>query len=106
MSRKRVREDLVHLLGETCAYCEGKGYTKSLRTIIYEILEELRHVPVGSRQPGKDRKVVLYVHPDVQVALQEEERDFLVAVEKKINRQVIVKSDPLSHIEEFSVIAP
>jgi len=106
MSRKRVREDLVHLLGETCVYCEGKGYTKSLRTIIYEILEELRHVPVGSRQPGKDRKVVLYVHPDVQVALQEEERDFLVAVEKKINRQVIVKSDPLSHIEEFSVIAP
>ncbi len=105
MSRKRVREDLVHLLGETCAYCDGKGYTKSLRTIVYEILEELRSVPTGGKGP-KDRKVILFVHPEIQTVLQEEERDFLTAVERKIRRQVIIKSDPLSHIEEFSIVAP
>jgi ribonuclease G len=105
MSRKRVREDLVHLLGETCAYCDGKGYTKSLRTIVYEIFEELRNVPAGGKGP-KDRRVILFVHPEIQTVLQEEERDFLTAVERKIRRQVIIKSDPLSHIEEFSIVAP
>ncbi|MHB1284977.1 MAG: Rne/Rng family ribonuclease [Leptospirales bacterium] len=105
MSRKRVREDLVHLLGETCAYCDGKGYTKSLRTIAYEILEELRSVPSGGQNP-KDRRVILFVHPEIQTILQEDERDFLESVERKIRRQVIIKSDPLSHIEEFSIVAP
>jgi len=105
MSRKRVREDLVHLLGETCAYCDGKGYTKSLRTIAYEILEELRSVPPGGQNP-KERKVILFVHPEIQTVLQEEERDFLQVVERKIRRQVIIKPDPLSHIEEFSIVAP
>ena len=90
MSRKRVREDLVHLLGETCAYCDGKGYTKSLRTIAYEILEELRSVPPGGQNP-KERKVILFVHPEIQTVLQEEERDFLQVVERKIRRQVIIK---------------
>jgi ribonuclease G len=105
MSRKRVREDLVHLLGETCAYCDGKGYTKSLRTIAYEILEELRSVPSGGQNP-KEKKAILFVHPEIQTILQEEERDFLQAVERKIRRQIIIKPDPLSHIEEFSIVAP
>jgi ribonuclease G len=100
-----VREDLVHLLGETCAYCDGKGYTKSLRTIAYEILEELRSVPSGGQNP-KEKKAILFVHPEIQTILQDEERDFLQAVERKIRRQIIIKPDPLSHIEEFSIVAP
>jgi ribonuclease G len=102
MSRKRVREDLVHLLGETCAYCDGKGYVKSVRTIIYEIFEELRKLP--SSKGGRDRRVILYVHPDVEAELASE-KPFLDAVQQMIRRKVIVKSDPLYHIEEFVIVS-
>ncbi|MEC4682756.1 MAG: Rne/Rng family ribonuclease [Nitrospirota bacterium] len=103
MSRKRVREDLVHLLGETCAYCDGKGYVKSVRTIIYEIFEELRKLP--NNRGGRDRRVILYVHPDIEVELGSEKL-FLDAVQQMIRRKVIVKSDPLYHIEEFVIVSP
>ena len=103
MSRKRVREDLVHLLGETCSYCDGKGYVKSVRTIIYEIFEDLRKLPSG--RGGKDRRVILYVHPDVEAEMAAE-KPFLDAVQQIIRKKVIVKSDPLYHIEEFVIVSP
>ncbi len=103
MSRKRVREDLVHLLGETCAYCDGKGYVKSVRTIIYEIFEDLRKIP--QVRNAKDRRVILYVHPDVEAELSSE-KVFLDAVQQVIRRKVIIKSDPLYHIEEFIIVSP
>lgn len=103
MSRKRVREDLVHLLGETCSYCDGKGYVKSVRTIIYEIFEELRKLP--NTKGGRDHRVILYVHPDVEAEL-ETEKPFLNAVQQMIRRKVIVKSDPLYHVEEFLIVSP
>ena len=42
MTRKRTRESLLHTLAEPCQYCEGKGYSKSRKTIAYEIFRELR----------------------------------------------------------------
>ena len=33
MTRKRTRESLLHTLTEPCSDCEGKGYTKSRRTV-------------------------------------------------------------------------
>jgi len=42
MTRKRTRESLLHALTEPCEHCEGKGYTKSRRTVAYELLRELR----------------------------------------------------------------
>jgi ribonuclease G len=41
MTRKRTRESLAHVLCETCAVCQGKGQTKTARTICYEILREV-----------------------------------------------------------------
>ena len=42
MTRKRTRESLLHTLTEPCTACEGKGYTKSRRTVTYELFRELR----------------------------------------------------------------
>jgi len=42
MTRKRTRESLLHDLTEPCEHCEGKGYTKSRRTVAYSLLRELR----------------------------------------------------------------
>lgn len=41
MTRKRTRESLAHILCETCAVCQGRGQTKTARTVCYEILREV-----------------------------------------------------------------
>jgi hypothetical protein len=42
MTRKRTRESLVQLLTEPCPTCEGSGVVKSVVTVAYEILREVR----------------------------------------------------------------
>src|SRR5215470_17346783 len=42
MTRKRTRESLVQLLTEPCPTCEGSGVVKSVTTVAYEILREVR----------------------------------------------------------------
>ena len=42
MTRKRTRESLVQLLTEPCPTCEGAGVVKSVDTVAYEILREVR----------------------------------------------------------------
>ena len=42
MTRKRTRESLVQLLTEPCPTCEGAGVVKSVTTVAYEILREVR----------------------------------------------------------------
>ena len=70
MTRKRTRESLLHTLTEPCTACEGKGYTKSRRTVTYELLRELRRQ--GDLVEGDT--VLLEVHPDVAQVLQTTDR--------------------------------
>ncbi len=65
MTRKRTRESLLHTLTEPCTSCEGKGYTKSRRTVAYELLRELRRQ--GDLVEGDT--VLVEVHPDVAQVL-------------------------------------
>ena len=65
MTRKRTRESLLHTLTEPCTACEGKGYTKSRRTVTYEMLRELRRQ--GDLVEGDT--VLVEVHPDVAQVL-------------------------------------
>ena len=65
MTRKRTRESLLHTLTEPCTACEGKGYTKSRRTVTYELLRELRRQ--GDLVEGDT--VLVEVHPDVAQVL-------------------------------------
>ena len=41
MTRKRTRESLEHLLCESCATCQGRGYVKTTETVCYEIFREI-----------------------------------------------------------------
>ena len=88
MTRKRTRESLLHHLTEPCAHCEGKGYTKSRRTIAYELLREMR------RQGGllEGDTVIAEVHPDVAQALATTDRTFLEDMEKRLQKRIIVKA--------------
>jgi ribonuclease G len=62
LTRKRVRDSLGHVMCEPCAYCQGRGFTKSIRTIAQEALRAVsRHLAQGVATP----QILLNVQPEV-----------------------------------------
>ena len=102
MTRKRTRESLLHTLTEPCTACEGKGYTKSRRTVTYEILRELRRQ--GDLVEGDT--VMVEVHPDVAQVLQSTDRSFLEEMEKRLQKRIVVKARGSFHVEDFEIRSP
>jgi ribonuclease G len=99
MTRKRVRKPLTRLLCEPCFYCEGEGYLMSRRTICHNIyrkvLRETAEI-VGA-------KVTLQVNPDIADLLLGEQRDLILALEKRIGRQVMIYPNARFHVEEYEL---
>jgi ribonuclease G len=102
MTRKRTRESLLHNLTEPCAYCEGKGYTKSRRTVAFELLREVR------RQGDliDDDTVVIDVHPDVAQVLATTAHAHLEDLEKRLQKRLVVKARGSFHMEDFEIHSP
>src|SRR5688500_12266548 len=69
VSRERVREDLLRTMSEPCHYCEGRGYTKSPTTVVYDVFREIRRVGSDSQE----QTIVVGVHPGVASLLYDEE---------------------------------
>ena len=102
MTRKRTRESLLHHLTEPCAHCEGKGYTKSRRTVAYELLRELRRS--GNLVAGDT--VMVEVHPDVAQVLSQSDRLYLEELEKRLQKRIVIKGRGSFHMEDFEIRSP
>ena len=102
MTRKRTRESLLHTLTEPCTACEGKGYTKSRRTVTYELFRELRRQ--GDLVEGDT--VLVEVHPDVAQVLASTDRPFLEEMEKRLQKRIVVKARGSFHVEDFEIRSP
>ena len=101
VTRKRVKQSLERQLNEPCPYCSGSGAIKSVSTICYEILAELRKMSADLNGHG----VVLRVNPDIARALNEEEQAVLHDLRAALGREVTIKSDVQLHHEQFDVMA-
>jgi ribonuclease G len=86
MTRKRTRESLVQLLTEPCPTCEGSGVVKSVNTVAYEILREVRR----SGMLVDNDKIEIEAAPRVAELLQREERDYLDSLEKRFQKLITV----------------
>jgi ribonuclease G len=86
MTRKRTRESLVQLLTEPCPTCEGSGVVKSVVTVAYEILREVRR----SGALVDNEKIELECAPRVAELLSRQERDYLDHLEKRFQKLIIV----------------
>ena len=102
MTRKRTRESLLHALTEPCEHCEGKGYTKSRRTVAYELLRELRRQ--GNLIEGDT--VLIEVHPDVAQVLATTDHAYLEDMEKRLQKRIIVKARGSFALEDFELRSP
>jgi ribonuclease G len=102
MTRKRTRESLLHHLTEPCSHCEGKGYTKSRRTVAYELLRELRRS--GNLIAGDT--VLVELHPDVAQVMSTSDRMYLEELEKRLQKRIVIKARGSFHMEDFEIRSP
>jgi ribonuclease G len=86
MTRKRTRESLVQLLTEPCPTCEGSGVVKSVVTVAYEILREVRR----SGTLVDNDKIEIEAAPRVAEVLQRQEREYLDHLEKRFQKSITV----------------
>ena len=86
MTRKRTRESLVQLLTEPCPICEGSGVVKSVTTVAYEILREVRR----SGTLVDNEKIEIECAPRVAELLSREERGYLDHLEKRFQKLITV----------------
>ena len=86
MTRKRTRESLVQLLTEPCPICEGAGVVKSVTTVAYEIMREVRR---SGTLVDTDR-IEIEASPRVADLLQKFEREYLDSLEKRFQKPITV----------------
>jgi ribonuclease G len=98
ISRERVREDLLRTMSEPCHYCEGRGYTKSPSSVVYELFRDIRRI-----EHAPEEQIVVGVHPVVAALLFEEERQGVEQLERELNARIIIKADPLLHLEQYDL---
>jgi ribonuclease G len=86
MTRKRTRASLPQLLTEPCPTCEGAGVVKSVTTVAYEILREVRR----SGTLVENDKIEIEAAPRVAEVLQRQEREYLDSLEKRFHKMITV----------------
>ena len=100
MTRKRVQEDLTRYLTEECYYCNGNGVLRSRETITYDIFREAQRE--AARSNGRET-VYINVHPRVADMLYGEEFEALEALERQIEKRLVVRAMGHFHLEHFEV---
>jgi len=101
MTRQRAKENLYRLLTEKCFYCEGRGATKSKKTICYEIFRDLERERHLISTAGEN----IYVNVNAEIAnvLKEDEQQSIIELEKGLNRRIIIISHKDYHIEQYDI---
>ena len=102
MTRQRTRENLGNVLLSPCPYCVGRGRIKSQPTIAYEILRGIKR---ESAQLDNGGRVTVHVHPGIANFLYDDANEGLEALEREIDRQVVIKADPSLHQEAYEIEA-
>ena len=99
ITRKRVRQSLERTLCEPCDYCSGSGWVKSVTTVCYEILAEVRKMA----HHLEGNTLTLRVNPEVGKALKSREGIFIAEMESFSHKDIIIKTDPTVPQERFEI---
>lgn len=100
MTRQRLRESILKELAEPCFSCDGIGYLKSIDTISYEIIRDIKKrltKPVN-------KKITVQANPVVIKSLLDSEKDNLKRLEEKHGLEIEYK--PVEgRMEKYKLIA-
>jgi ribonuclease G len=101
MTRQRVRPSLFQALTETCTHCGGAGRVYSPATVVRRIERSLSRVAAE----GKEKRIVVRLHPEVALQILEQEVGFLPGVQKRTRTKVELLDDPLMRQDEYRLLA-
>lgn len=101
ITRKRMRESLYHLLSQDCPYCHGRGHIKTMQTVCYEILREIRRA--ADQEYIKELRV--YAAPNVVEMLIDEEADAFRALCDMLPVPVSLSAESAYTQEQFDIVA-
>lgn len=87
LTRKRTRNSLSKILGETCPYCEGKGFIMSRKTICNEIFREI----LKNLQKPQYKKAYLKVGREMGDILFGEEKKVIDALKIMTKKEVVIE---------------
>jgi ribonuclease G len=99
LTRKRVKQSLERTLCQPCTYCSGSGWIKSLASVCYEIVAEIKKM---AKELEGDT-ITLRVNPDVAQALKSRQGALVSELESLTRKDIIIKSDPIVHQERFEI---
>ena len=100
MTRKRVQDDLTRCISEDCSYCDGRGYTLSRTTVVYNILREVRRESTRNQQA---ETIFVNANPAVADLLYGEEHSSLEQLEGQISKRVVIRALGHYHLERYEV---
>jgi ribonuclease G len=100
MTRKRTRESLEHILCVPCPLCAKRGSVKSLKTVCYEIMRELRRVAQRTAWPGLR---VLAADAVINELLNEEATQ-IAALETALGKPIQLRSQLSFTSEQYDIL--
>jgi ribonuclease G len=101
MTRQRVRPSLYQTQTAACPTCGGTGRIFTPETIVRRMERAVRRAAAE----GKEKALMVRVHPDVALYILEDEPGFLRALDKQHRVQVALRDDPLMQPDEFRVLS-
>jgi ribonuclease G len=100
MTRKRTRESLAHMLCEPCPTCQGRGQTKTARSVCYDILREILR---EARQfAPKEFRVI--ASATVVEMLLDEESVHLAGLSEFIGKPISLSAEPTMNPEQYDIV--
>ena len=99
ITRKRVKQSLERTLSVPCATCQATGMVKSPTTVCNEIYTELRKM----KKHFEAADIMLRVHPETVKVLKANNAGWLTEFEELTGKNILVKSDPTLHPEQFDI---
>jgi Rne/Rng family ribonuclease len=99
ITRKRVKQSLERTLSVPCPICQATGMVKSPATVCNEIYTEVRKM----RRHFDQTEVLLRVNPETAKVLKANNARWLTQLEELAGKNVLIKSDPTLHPEQFDI---
>ena len=100
MTRQRMRRSVESMSFRECPYCQGRGLIKSVSTVSIQALRKVKKY----LKETKKKQVELHAHPEVASRLFNEDRMAIESIERVFHAKIIVKADPLLHVEDIKLI--
>jgi len=99
ITRKRTQPSLERTICSPCSHCNGSGWVRSAESVCYDIQQEIRKM--SKLLDGKE--ITIRTNPEVAKVLKSGEFVSIREIEEWTRKDIVVKSDPLLHEENFDI---